>query len=855
MARRVSSTVPRFFPDSLGLFSLFGLAMAQPLLHLLGNHPQFFVARQATPSEIIGLALFLCFLAPGCLVLISWCTAMWSPALWRCFHCVAVAGGSAALVLLLLNHYLKFSRALWLLPALAAGLLLAAAYWRLAALRLFFNALSPASFVFAGAFLLSPTISPLLSKQVLTRAELPNVEIQTPAPVVLVVFDELPLRSLLNTEAEIDSARFSNFAALARESTWYRRASVVAATTQFSIPSIVSGRFPDPAVGELATYAYHPENLFTLLGVQYNVRSFESITSLCPEVVCAPEDFHFASRLLATILDVSVLYLHILLPQRLADHVPGVNQTWGNFVKFAGLDLSLQEDPVEEFSRFTAGIRPDARPALHFLHSNLPHLPWVYLASGRQYLPWKIDYTTPQFWGEEPSLVALGWQRHFLQVLLADRLLGTLVQRLRETGLYERTLLIVVADHGASFRPGMARRDLTAGNYPDIMSVPLFIKFPHQEKGRVSDRHAETIDIVPTVADVLGAPIPWRVDGKSLLDDSGSRRYRRVVSADGLTPLVVSNDLRSYVHPVVCLGGEAVAARPGELAAYLDVVERRGERVLFLGWAADLKASQPADRILIFANRRQVHEGRTGFPRPDVRKVHSDRGLTASGFAFEVDSDLLDAQSEVRVLAVRGGQISEVIYPGEFPWRHPVPNEFDYEADPGGPCEENGETTLSHAFSAFVDNRGDFLAQLQQMARTADLEGLFRFPPCGRLVGETNAEGSIPPSPSLAATLFERSSYEQVDPNGPLVPTGVRGQLNVGHPDADMPAQVAVSVNGLIRGVAPTYTSPAGQTEFLVLVPENSFRAGPNRIEILAIDDLEACSLSRVPLARIMQEI
>jgi arylsulfatase A-like enzyme len=33
----------------------------------------------------------------------------------------------------------------------------------------------------------------------------------------------------------------------------------------------------------------------------------------------------------------------------------------------------------------------------------------------------------------------------------------------------------------------------------------------------VDDRSAQTIDVVPTIADELGIAIPWRVDGKSLL--------------------------------------------------------------------------------------------------------------------------------------------------------------------------------------------------------------------------------------------------------------------------------------------------------------------------------------------------
>jgi hypothetical protein len=56
------------------------------------------------------------------------------------------------------------------------------------------------------------------------------------------------------------------------------------------------------------------------------------------------------------------------------------------------------------------------------------------------------------------------------------------------------------------------------------MWVPLFVKQPNQSLGTIDDRPAETIDIVPTIADVLSFDLPWPVDGKSLFGpiDSGA---------------------------------------------------------------------------------------------------------------------------------------------------------------------------------------------------------------------------------------------------------------------------------------------------------------------------------------------
>ena len=47
--------------------------------------------------------------------------------------------------------------------------------------------------------------------------------------------------------------------------------------------------------------------------------------------------------------------------------------------------------------------------------------------------------------------------------------------------------------------------------------MPLFIKLPGQRRGRIISRPVRTIDLLPTIADVLGIRIPWHVDGRSLL--------------------------------------------------------------------------------------------------------------------------------------------------------------------------------------------------------------------------------------------------------------------------------------------------------------------------------------------------
>ena len=169
------------------------------------------------------------------------------------------------------------------------------------------------------------------------------------------------------------------------------------------------------------------------------------------------------------------------------------------------------------------------------LHSLLPHVPYLYLPSGRRYgvqapLLRGIDHNVPQ--GDWPAIQ--GYQRFLLQTVYTDRALGLLVSRLKAKGIFDRALVIATADHGVSYRTGEPRRKPTPGNLQDIAFMPLFVKLPHQSTGRVDKGFAQTIDIVPTIAKVLGARIPWHVDGKPLVG--------RKLARDGTVAVRLGND-------------------------------------------------------------------------------------------------------------------------------------------------------------------------------------------------------------------------------------------------------------------------------------------------------------------------
>ena len=193
---------------------------------------------------------------------------------------------------------------------------------------------------------------------------------------------------------------------------------------------------------------------------------------------------------------------------------------------------------LEVFRSFLSSLEPGSRPLLAYVHLTYPHFPWQFLPSGKRYdgNGGRIPGFEGTAWGDDEFLVAQAQQRYLLQLGFADQLVGQLVARLRSSGLYERALFIVLADHGVSFRPGDRRRALSETNLEDIAFVPLFVKTPGQRAGGTSDAAVQTVDVLPTIADVLGVDVPWKVDGASLLQTRARERYVLVGDRETFRP-------------------------------------------------------------------------------------------------------------------------------------------------------------------------------------------------------------------------------------------------------------------------------------------------------------------------------
>jgi hypothetical protein len=310
----------------------------------------------------------------------------------------------------------------------------------------------------------------------------PGAASRAPAhpPVVFISFDEFSTTSLVDGRGRIDPVRYPSFAALAGDGDWFPYATAASDETGRAMEALLTGSMPGR--GRPPTYGANQRNLFTLLGRRYRIRASEEVTSLCPRRLC-----------------------------------PHVRRQTRHSVRH-----KLATGRPERFTRWLRSVRATRRPILFFKHVLLPHGPWRYLPSGRHY----ARHETIPNWGHaffSPWVTVQKYQRHLLQLGFADRLVGGLLRRLKDEGLYDRALIVITADNGESFGRLGNGHEVSRRNFGDIALTPLLIKAPFQHSGGTPARHVRMVDVVPTVAKLAHVRAPWRMRGHSVYGPAARR--------------------------------------------------------------------------------------------------------------------------------------------------------------------------------------------------------------------------------------------------------------------------------------------------------------------------------------------
>ena len=139
--------------------------------------------------------------------------------------------------------------------------------------------------------------------------------------------------------------------------------------------------------------------------------------------------------------------------------------------------------------------------------SNGPFFLWVHLYDAHD------PYDPP-----EPYKTKFASALYDGEIAYADAAVGKLIDEIRKHGLYDETLVAVMADHGESLG---AHGENTHGIflYDETLHVPLLFKLPlNKSAGLRIETRARLVDVAPTILEESGLPVPKEMQGESLAE-------------------------------------------------------------------------------------------------------------------------------------------------------------------------------------------------------------------------------------------------------------------------------------------------------------------------------------------------
>ncbi|MCP4466820.1 MAG: sulfatase-like hydrolase/transferase [Halieaceae bacterium] len=528
----------------LHIFALAVLGISQPLLGTFSNSPEFFVAWKFTTIELAAFSIAL-FLLPPLTFIIFQTTARLAGQ--RCAQ--AVYYGLFFILSLLaiytnIHAYIDKHVITWVTSGIAAACLLALTL-KSAIFSRFLGQFAYVTPLFLIAFIFPFASNGQISWGNDTARTDPASErsFSNPVPVVLIVLDALPAKTLLDGRGNIDAGLFPNIAGFSSDSVRYIDALAPDLHTVASIPKMLSGLKKTPRG---ATYQNYDDTLFSLLSPDYKIIAYEAGTAMCEPGICVSGADSDTGRLAGVLFDIAFLYSHLLdadslgsrelFSNRLHDfgnfHVSNTNNAKGN--------VSATPDISRRFAARRAGALGDITSLIEditqlsptdatfiYFHSLLTHDPFDGLPQGKFYSPDNLPGLTEKVWDSD-WLALQGYQRHILQVTYVDKFIGEILDALKKNGLYDESMIILTSDHGVSFRGGSlyrySHKDIHSAPAGvarfDMFRVPLIIKYPKTlDKIGISPGEVSGLDLVPTILDVLEADFDIALDGHSVVEN------------------------------------------------------------------------------------------------------------------------------------------------------------------------------------------------------------------------------------------------------------------------------------------------------------------------------------------------
>ncbi|NWG03444.1 MAG: sulfatase-like hydrolase/transferase [Syntrophaceae bacterium] len=178
--------------------------------------------------------------------------------------------------------------------------------------------------------------------------------------------------------------------------------------------------------------------------------------------------------------------------------------------EFHSLGHYIARDEVQTVDFFIQRLTKAREPFLGIYISFVAHFP--YFDYGEEY----------RIMHEEGRLIS----RYYNNLNLLDHMVKRVVDHLKTQGLLERTILVIVGDHGQAFGQHHSNNFMHYRySYNENLETPAIFYQPALFKPKAFEFPTSHVDILPTLLDAMGIPYPPEVfDGESLFRDPLKKR-------------------------------------------------------------------------------------------------------------------------------------------------------------------------------------------------------------------------------------------------------------------------------------------------------------------------------------------
>jgi len=206
-----------------------------------------------------------------------------------------------------------------------------------------------------------------------------------------------------------------------------------------------------------------------------------------------------------------------------------VNSTWE---KKTGYMTYLFEEYVNEYLDTATNQR---KPFFLLFAPNAPHAPYTPLKEDKGLLQDLAPFRPPSYNEEDVSdkpssisnkpLIGEGGaedidntrRRQLLTLISLDRSIGAIMEKLRDTGELDNTVVIFLSDNGKHW--GEHRMDTKSTAYEEAVKVPFAMRYPPLvPTPYIENKIVGNIDIAPTIYDLSETKMPDVIDGLSLVN-------------------------------------------------------------------------------------------------------------------------------------------------------------------------------------------------------------------------------------------------------------------------------------------------------------------------------------------------